>query len=46
LSDKSWWGKFEDPAGEIGKAVLEKVPNTAGLYWVDFTVLDTFPPTD
>lgn len=43
-SDKPWWGEFEDPAGEIGNAILERVPNTGGLYWVDFTVLDTFPP--
>ena len=46
VSDKSWWGEFDDPAGEIGNAILEKVPNTGGLYWVDFTVLDTFPPSE
>jgi hypothetical protein len=45
-SDKPWWGEFEDPGGEIGNAILEKVPNTGGLYWVDFTALEVFPPED
>jgi len=44
LRDKPWWGEFEDPARVIGKAILEGVPNTEGLYWVDFTVFDIFPP--
>jgi hypothetical protein len=42
--DKSWWKEFEDPPAIIGKAILEAVPNTEGLYWVDFTVFDIFPP--
>jgi hypothetical protein len=42
--DKRWWGTLQDPPGDIGKAILENVPNTSGLYWVDFTVLDIFPP--
>lgn len=45
-SDKSWWGELVDPAGETGQAILTAVPNTAGLYWVDFTVLDVFPPAE
>ncbi|CAG0932461.1 hypothetical protein TFLX_02600 [Thermoflexales bacterium] len=44
--DKKWWGELADPAGEIGRALLGRVPNTEGLYWVDFTVLETFPPAD
>lgn len=43
-ADKKWWGELSDPAGEIGRALLERVPNTEGLYWVDFTVLEVFPP--
>ena len=43
-ADKKWWGGLHDPAGEIGKAILAAVPNTRGLFWVDFTVLDVFPP--
>lgn len=42
--DRTWWGGFADPADQIGQAILKKVPNTAGLYWVDFTVLDVFKP--
>ena len=43
-SDKPWWQKFADPAKEIGDRIREVVPNLEGLYWVDFTVLDVFPP--
>jgi len=43
-SDRPWWSKLEDPPGDVGRAILERVPNTEGLYWVDFTVLDLFPP--
>ena len=40
------WGRVFAPAppGDIGRAILDRVPNTEGLYWVDFTVLDLFPP--
>ena len=40
--DRKWWGKFDDPARMIGEAILKSVPNTQGLYWVDFTVLQVF----
>ena len=43
-SDRPWWSSLADPPGDIGRAILERVPNTEGLYWVDFTVLDVFPP--
>jgi len=43
-ADKRWWGEFDDPANKIGKAILKAIPNTVGLFWVDFTVLDVFPP--
>jgi hypothetical protein len=43
-ADKTWWQKLVDPPKDIGQAILENVPNTAGLFWVDFTVLDVFPP--
>ena len=43
-ADKKWWGKFPDPAREIGEAILKAVPNAMGLYWVDFTALEVFPP--
>ena len=45
LSDKPWWQELADPPAEIGNAILSVVPNAEGLYWVDFTVFDVFPPT-
>jgi hypothetical protein len=43
-SDQPWWSRLQDPPADVGRAILARVPNTAGLYWVDFTVLDVFPP--
>jgi hypothetical protein len=43
-SDRPWWEDLADPPAEIGRRILAAVPNAAGLYWVDFTVLDVFPP--
>jgi len=31
------------PPAEIGRAILAAAPNTAELYWVDFTVTETWP---
>jgi hypothetical protein len=42
--DKKWWGQIADPPGTVGQGILAVVPNTTGLYWVDFTVLEVFPP--
>lgn len=42
--DKVWWGKLQDPPKDIGQVLLDNIPNTQGLFWVDFTVLDVFPP--
>jgi hypothetical protein len=42
-SDRPWWSLLDDPPRRIGQAILDRVPNTSGLYWVDFTVLDVFP---
>lgn len=43
-ADKRWWSQLQDPVGEIGRAILEHVPNTIALFWVDFTILEVFPP--
>ncbi|HVR43070.1 MAG TPA: GDSL-type esterase/lipase family protein [Thermoanaerobaculia bacterium] len=43
-SDRPWWSRFDDPPGEIGRAILRAVPNARGLYWVDFTAIELFPP--
>jgi len=43
-ADKVWWQNLGDPAKDIGQALLDDIPNTKGLFWVDFTVLEVFPP--
>jgi hypothetical protein len=43
-ADKSWWSGLADPPGDIGRYLVEHIPNTRGLFWVDFTVLEVFPP--
>ena len=43
-TDRPWWKKLHDPPAEIGRRILEKTPNTRAIYWVDFTVLEVFPP--
>ncbi len=42
-ADKKWWSRLHDPAKEIGEAILSTIPNTQGIYWVNFSVLDVFP---
>jgi Polysaccharide deacetylase len=42
-SDRPWWSKLSDPPKEIGSQILRQVPNTEGIFWVDFSVLEVFP---
>ena len=42
-TDRPWWTKMTDPPGELGRRIVERIPNTRGVYWVDFTVLEVFP---
>ncbi|NUM44091.1 MAG: hypothetical protein HUU38_05245 [Anaerolineales bacterium] len=42
-ADRPWWGEYPDPPAEIGNALLQNIPNTESLFWVDFTILDVFP---
>lgn len=42
-SDKHWWQKLQDPPGDIGNMLLEEIPNTSALFWVDFSIADVFP---
>ena len=42
-SDRPWWQKLKDPPAEIGRAILAVAPNTADLYWVDFTMKEIWP---
>jgi hypothetical protein len=43
-SDYPWWKSLPDPAQDIGHAIRAAVPNTASLYWVDFTITQLYPP--
>jgi len=42
-SDKKWWKNLSNPPKEIGDEILRRCPNTADLYWVDFTAYDIWP---
>lgn len=44
--DKKWWGNFDNPAKVVGEEILDRIPNTESLFWVDFTILETYPPSD
>jgi hypothetical protein len=44
--DEGWWRELADPPGDIGRAILEAVPDAVGLYWVDFTIRDVFEPPE
>ena len=46
LSDGEWWSGLDDPAREIGRRILDVAPNTEALFWVDFSVLEVFPPDE
>jgi hypothetical protein len=44
--DDDWWSELADPPGDIGRAILDAVPDAVGLYWVDFTIRDVFEPPE
>ncbi|MBK7319934.1 hypothetical protein [Candidatus Villigracilis affinis] len=44
LADKPWWKDLQDPSKEIGQALIDNIPNTQSLFWVDFTIVEMFPP--
>jgi hypothetical protein len=43
--DSTWWKQYPDPFSSIGSALIAGIPNTAGLFWVDFTIVKLFPVT-
>jgi hypothetical protein len=43
-ADRPWWQTLPDPPGDIGHRILASTPNTEALFWVDFTVMQVFPP--
>ncbi len=42
-ADEGWWSKLSDPPGDIAAELLGKIPNSRGVFWVDFTVTKVFP---
>ena len=43
-SDRKWWSQLNDPPRDLGTRILNAVPNTEGIFWVDFSILEVFPP--
>jgi hypothetical protein len=43
-TDRDWWRSMDDPAKDIGTAITNRVQNVEGIYWVDFTIKEVFPP--
>ncbi len=43
-ADKPWWSQLADPPKAVGTAILKSISNAAGIYWVNFSILDVFPP--
>ncbi len=43
-ADKVWWDNLDNPPKDIGDALDAAIPNDMGIFWVDFTLRDAFPP--
>ena len=43
-ADRAWWKQLDDPALDIGQALLSSIPNTSDLIWVDFTMEEIWTP--
>jgi hypothetical protein len=41
--DSTWWRTLNDPFKTIGTNLIASIPNTYGLFWVDFTITKLFP---
>jgi hypothetical protein len=42
-SDEKWWSQLKDPPKDLGSKILQAVPNTEAIFWVDFSITDVFP---
>ena len=42
-TDQAWWSLYTDPPLAIGSAILNAIPNTRDLAWVDFTAPTIWP---
>ena len=45
-TDRDWWSLMDDPAKEIGTAIIDNVSNLEGIYWVDYSIKEVFPPSN
>jgi len=43
-ADKKWWDKLDNPPKDIGDAIAAVVEQDMGMFWVDFSLRDVFPP--
>ncbi len=43
-ADQNWWSQLNNPPKDIGDAIAAEVEQDMGLFWVDFTLRDVFPP--
>jgi hypothetical protein len=43
-ADRAWWDDFVNPPKAIGDDILKHISNAKSLFWVDFTIIEIFPP--
>jgi hypothetical protein len=41
-SDKPWWQNLDDPPRTIGRAIAQRVKQSCGIIWVDFSLREVF----
>jgi len=41
-SDQKWWKEYENASQYISEHLIQSIPNTTELYWVDFTLHTQF----
>ncbi|KQC11274.1 MAG: hypothetical protein APR54_02875 [Candidatus Cloacimonas sp. SDB] len=41
--DQDWWCEYNDPYGDIANAIIADIPNTRGVFWVDFSLTEICP---
>ena len=42
--DAKWWNKLDNPPKDIGDTLDTAISSDMGVFWVDFTLRDVFPP--
>jgi hypothetical protein len=41
--DKPWWSRLAEPPKTLGRAIADRIDQTCGIIWVDFTLRDVLP---